>query len=65
MREAVITQFAPVNAGVIECMQKCTTIVRYGIGVDLILDLTAGSGARWPCGSSRGSFDRACSLKEA
>ena len=22
MREAVITQFAPVNAGVIECMQK-------------------------------------------
>ena len=55
MRKAVITQFASVNAGVIECMQKCTTIVRYGIGVDLILDLTAGSGARWPCGSSRGS----------
>ena len=22
MRKAVITQFAPVNAGVIECMQK-------------------------------------------
>ena len=30
----VITQFAPVNAAVIECMQKCTIIVRYGIGVD-------------------------------
>ena len=30
----VITQFAPVNAEVIECMQKCTIIVRCGIGVD-------------------------------
>ena len=30
----VITQFAPVNAAVIECMQKCSIIVRYGIGVD-------------------------------
>ena len=53
MQKAVITQFAPVNAAVIECKQKCTIIVRYGIGV--VLDLTAGSGARWPCGSSRGS----------
>ena len=30
----VITQFAPVNAAVIECMRKCSIIVRYGIGVD-------------------------------
>ena len=30
----VITQFAPVDAEVIECMQKCMAIVRYGIGVD-------------------------------
>lgn len=36
----VITQFAPVNADVIECMQKCTIIVRYGIGVDNV-DLSA------------------------
>ena len=36
----VITQFAPVNAEVIECMQKCTIIVRYGIGVDNV-DLSA------------------------
>ena len=36
----VITQFAPVNAAVIECMQRCTTIVRYGIGVDNV-DLAA------------------------
>ena len=36
----VITQFAPVDAEVIECMQKCTAIVRYGIGVDNV-DLAA------------------------
>ena len=36
----VITQFAPVNADVIECMQRCTIIVRYGIGVDNV-DLSA------------------------
>ena len=36
----VITQFAPVNAAAIECMQKCTIIVRYGIGVDNV-DLVA------------------------
>ena len=36
----VITQFAPVNAAVIECMQKCTIVVRYGIGVDNV-DLSA------------------------
>ena len=36
----VITQFARVDAEVIECMQKCTAIVRYGIGVDNV-DLAA------------------------
>ena len=36
----VITQFAPVDAEVIECMQKCMAIVRYGIGVDNV-DLAA------------------------
>ena len=32
--DAVITQFAPVNADVIAKMQKARVIVRYGIGVD-------------------------------
>lgn len=32
--DAVITQFAPVNASVIAAMQKAKVIVRYGIGVD-------------------------------
>lgn len=32
--DAVITQFAPVNADVIGSMQKARVIVRYGIGVD-------------------------------
>ena len=36
----VITQFARVDAEVIECMQKCTIIVHYGIGVDNV-DLAA------------------------
>ena len=36
----VITRFAPVNAAVIEYMQRCTIIVRYGIGVDNV-DLVA------------------------
>ena len=36
----VITQFAQVNAEVIEYMKKCTAIVRYGIGVDNV-DLAA------------------------
>ena len=30
----VITQFAPLNAAVIQSMAKCRLIVRYGIGVD-------------------------------
>lgn len=38
--DAVITQFAPVNAEVIGAMQKARVIVRYGIGVDNV-DLEA------------------------
>ena len=38
--DAVITQFAPVNADVIANMQKARVIVRYGIGVDTV-DLAA------------------------
>lgn len=38
--DAVITQFAPVNAEVIAGMQKAKVIVRYGIGVDNV-DLEA------------------------
>lgn len=32
--DAVITQFAPINAEVIEAMQRAKVIVRYGIGYD-------------------------------
>jgi D-3-phosphoglycerate dehydrogenase len=38
--DAVITQFAPVNAEVIDSMQRAKVIVRYGIGVDNV-DLQA------------------------
>jgi len=38
--DAVITQFAPVNADVIASMQRAKVIVRYGIGVDNV-DLEA------------------------
>lgn len=38
--DAVITQFAPVNAAVIEAMERAKVIVRYGIGVDNV-DLQA------------------------
>ena len=38
--DAVITQFAPVNADVIASMHKARVIVRYGIGVDNV-DLAA------------------------
>jgi D-3-phosphoglycerate dehydrogenase len=38
--DAVITQFAPINAEVIASMQKARVIVRYGIGVDNV-DLVA------------------------
>lgn len=34
--DAVITQFAPINAEVIEAMQRAKVIVRYGIGYDNI-----------------------------
>jgi D-3-phosphoglycerate dehydrogenase len=40
--DAVITQFAPVNAAVIGAMQKNRVIVRYGIGVDNV-DLKAAA----------------------
>lgn len=40
--DAVITQFAPVNAAVIGAMKKCRVIVRYGIGVDNV-DLKAAA----------------------
>jgi D-3-phosphoglycerate dehydrogenase len=38
--DAVITQFAPVNADVVGAMQRARAIVRYGIGVDNV-DLAA------------------------
>lgn len=38
--DAVITQFAPINAEVIAAMQQARVIVRYGIGVDNV-DLIA------------------------
>ncbi|MFZ4397045.1 MAG: C-terminal binding protein [Kiritimatiellia bacterium] len=40
--DAVITQFAPVNAEIIKAMTKCRVIVRYGIGVDNV-DLKAAA----------------------
>lgn len=40
--DAVITQFAAINAAVIGAMQKCRVIVRYGIGVDNV-DLKAAA----------------------
>ena len=45
--DAVITQFAPVNADVIAAMQKARVIVRYGIGVDNV-DLEAARQSRIP-----------------
>ena len=38
--DAVITQFAPVNAAVVDAMARARVIVRYGIGVDNV-DLAA------------------------
>ena len=38
--EHVLTQFAPVNAGVIAAMREAKAIVRYGVGVDNV-DLEA------------------------
>lgn len=45
--DAVITQFAPVNAEVIGAMKKARVIVRYGIGVDNV-DLEAARARRIP-----------------
>jgi len=45
--DAVITQFAPVNAAVIGAMQRSKVIVRYGIGVDNV-DLKAAAGRNIP-----------------
>lgn len=45
--DAVITQFAPVTAEVINAMQKCRVIVRYGIGVDNV-DLKAAAAKNIP-----------------
>ena len=43
----VIAQFAPVNAAVINAMQKAKVIVRYGIGVDNV-DLKAAAAKSIP-----------------
>jgi D-3-phosphoglycerate dehydrogenase len=43
----VIAQFAPVTANVIQAMQKCKVIVRYGIGVDNV-DLAAAAAKNIP-----------------
>ena len=43
--DAVITQFAPVNAEVIATMRNARVIVRYGIGVDNV-DLSAARARR-------------------
>jgi len=45
--DAVITQFAPVNAEVIGAMQRARVIVRYGIGVDNV-DLEAARARNIP-----------------
>jgi D-3-phosphoglycerate dehydrogenase / 2-oxoglutarate reductase len=45
--DAVITQFAPVDAAVISAMTKCRVIVRYGIGVDNV-DLAAAAAKNIP-----------------
>lgn len=45
--DAVITQFAPINAEVIAAMQNARVIVRYGIGVDNV-DLEAAKGKGIP-----------------
>jgi len=45
--DAVITQFAPINADVIGCMERARAIVRYGIGVDNV-DLAAARARNIP-----------------
>ncbi len=41
--DALLVQYAPITAGVIQRLARCRTIVRYGIGVDNI-DLVAARG---------------------
>ena len=41
----VLTQFAPVNADVVNAMERAKVIVRYGIGYDNV-DLTAAAARR-------------------
>jgi D-3-phosphoglycerate dehydrogenase / 2-oxoglutarate reductase len=43
----VISQFAPVNAEVVQAMHKCKVIVRYGIGVDNV-DIRAAAAQNIP-----------------
>src|SRR5208283_2195589 len=45
--DAVITQFAPINASVIGSMRRARVIVRYGIGVDNV-DLDAARAKNIP-----------------
>lgn len=45
--DAVITQFAPVDAAIIGAMKRCRVIVRYGIGVDNV-DLEAAAARHIP-----------------
>lgn len=45
--DAVITQFAPIDASVIDAMEKCRVIARYGIGVDNV-DITAAAAKNIP-----------------
>jgi len=45
--DEVIVQFAPVDASVIDAMERCNVIVRYGIGVDNV-DLDAAAARNVP-----------------
>lgn len=47
--EGVIVQYAPVTARALNALERCSVIVRYGIGVDNV-DLTAATANRiWVC----------------
>lgn len=45
--DAILVQFAPITAAVIASMQRCRSIVRYGIGVDNV-DIAAATRAGIP-----------------
>ena len=45
--DALIVQWAPVNAAVIDALKQCRVIVRYGIGVDNV-DLAAAAARKIP-----------------